>query len=222
VVSDAAAQLPALVTAPTEAGLVLDVAAGRGTKTLGLQAASLRTGGPARVVATDVHEFKLEELTRRMCVLRVPGVETIVADATDSEALQTALAGRTPSAVLVDAPCSGLGTLRRHPDAVWRMDPGRIPELAELQLRMLVSAAEAVAGADAIIYSTCTVSRAENRDVVEAFLSEGPGLGYRTDPLGDVVPGSWRESMTPEGWFQSLPLKGGPDGHFVARLVRAS
>jgi 16S rRNA (cytosine967-C5)-methyltransferase len=100
------------------------------------------------------------------------------------------------------------------------MDPQRIPHLAELQLRMVRSAATAAPEADAIIYTTCTVSQRENGDVVEAFLSEGAGRDYRTDPLDDIVPGSWGESVTPEGWFESLPLRGGPDGHFVARLVR--
>jgi 16S rRNA (cytosine967-C5)-methyltransferase len=220
IVSDSGAQLPAIVAAPKETDVVLDVAAGRGTKTIGLQAASVRSGGPASILAIDVHAFKITELERRMEALLVPGVTGVVADATDAEALRGALGGRVPSVVLVDAPCSGLGTLRRHPDALWRMDPERIPRLAELQLEMLRSAARAAPEADAIIYTTCTVSRRENGDVVEAFLSEGAGRDYRTDPLDDRVPGSWRETVTPEGWLQSLPLRGGPDGHFVARLVR--
>jgi len=222
IVTDAGAQLPAVAATPRPSDVVLDVAAGRGTKTIGLQAAAVRAGGPATVLAFDLHAFKIAELDRRMDMLRVPSVTGLVADATDAEVLRDALGGRVPSVVLVDAPCSGLGTLRRHPDAVWRMDPERIPRLAQLQLEMVCAAARAAAEADAIIYTTCTVSQRENGDVVEAFLSEGAGRDYHTDPLDDIVPGSWREFVTPEGWFQSLPLRGGPDGHFVARLVRTT
>jgi 16S rRNA (cytosine967-C5)-methyltransferase len=220
VVTDAAAQLPARVASPLPDTLVLDVAAGRGTKTLGLQAAATAAGGPARILATDRHPFKVAEIARRMSRLDVPGVEAVTVDATDPDALRGALPGSSPAVVLVDAPCSGLGTLRRHPDAVWRTDRSEFAELARLQLALVRAAAEVVSERGAIIYTTCTVSRVENQGVVESFLSEEMGSGFRSARLDGVVGPAWREAFTAEGWIQTIPREGGPDGHFVAKLVR--
>jgi 16S rRNA (cytosine967-C5)-methyltransferase len=220
VVTDAAAQIPARVASPRPDTLVLDVAAGRGTKTLGLQAAATEAGGPARIVATDRHPFKVDEIGRRMCRLDVPGVEAVTVDATDPDALRAALTGSPPALVLVDAPCSGLGTLRRHPDAVWRTDPSDFAGLARLQLALVRAAAEVVSRGGAIIYTTCTVSRLENQGVVESFLSEEAGSGFRSARLEGVVGPAWREAFTAEGWIQTIPREGGPDGHFVAKLIR--
>ena len=95
-----------------------------------------------------------------------------------------------------------------------------MPRLAELQGRMLDEAARLVRVGGRVVYSTCTVSRTENHDVVHAFLLREQGA-FATMEMSVIVPPAWRGDVGPEGWFQSLPRQGGPDGHFVAALVRS-
>jgi 16S rRNA (cytosine967-C5)-methyltransferase len=90
--------------------------------------------------------------------------------------------------------------------------------MAALGRRLLEASALLVKPGGFVVYSTCTVTRAENQAVIEGFLT-GSG-GFRIDDLGDDLPAEWRGFVTGEGTFQSLPEPGGPDGHFAARLVR--
>jgi 16S rRNA (cytosine967-C5)-methyltransferase len=219
-VCDAAAQLAAFACGSHPGGTVVDVAAGRGTKTAQLQARAVAAGEPASVFALDIHPFKAGVLARRMERLGVPCVTALVGDATRLDAVEGLPPAGTVDAVLVDAPCTGLGALRRHPEKRWRLEPDDVARLADLQLRMLVEAARLVRVGGRVVYSTCTVSGAENHGVVDAFLSREMGA-FRTADISDVVPAQWRNDIGPEGWFQSLPRHGGPDGHFVAALVRS-
>jgi 16S rRNA (cytosine967-C5)-methyltransferase len=120
---------------------------------------------------------------------------------------------------MLDVPCSGLGSLRRRPEKRWRVTPEDIERLAKLQSAMLAGSASLVRVGGRVVYSTCTVSRAENQDIVSAFL-ERAGGAFRTADMAAIVPEGWRGDITDEGWFQSTPRVGGPDGHFVAMLER--
>jgi 16S rRNA (cytosine967-C5)-methyltransferase len=217
-VTDAAAQVAPLAAAAS-AGTVVDVAAGRGTKTAQIQAACVAAGAPATVYALDIHEFKAHVLTRRMSDLEVPDIVTVVGDATDIASVEGLPALGTADAVLLDAPCSGLGSLRRRPEKRWRVTEADIARLSELQLAMLRESARLVRVGGRVVYSTCTITRAENRGVVEAFLAAEDGA-FEPGVLPDVVVERWGSAVTPEGWFQSVPASGGPDGHFVAVLER--
>lgn len=217
-VADAAAQVAALACA-SPGGVVVDVAAGRGTKTAQIQAACCDAGAAADLFALDIHEFKAQVLERRMGELGVPGVTALVGDATDVGAVEGLPALGTADVALLDAPCSGLGSLRRRPEKRWRVTEQDIHRLSELQYTMLEQSARLVRVKGRVVYSTCTVTRVENRDVVEKFLAAHEGM-FVTVPMPDVVRESWGDAITPEGWFQSLPSSGGPDGHFVAVLER--
>lgn len=219
VVADAAAQLAAAAVRPAPGARIVELGAGRGTKTLILAGLAQRAGEPASILAVDLHAFKLEALSRLVDELGVDGVTTLTADVLDAGAPLPP--DGSVDAVLVDAPCSGLGTLRRHPDRRWRAIPEEIDALAGLGQAMLERAARLVKPGGVVVYSTCTVARRENEDVIEAFLSSKGGEGYSIDPLGDEVPEAWRRFVAPQGWFRSLPTTGGPDGHFIARLLRA-
>jgi len=105
--------------------------------------------------------------------------------------------------VLVDSPCSGLGTLQSRPDIRWRATPDSIAQLAGLQLRILGAGAVATAPGGALVYSVCTISRPEADELIEAFLADHPQF--------DV-----EESL------QLLPHRDGTDGFFVARLRRGA
>jgi 16S rRNA (cytosine967-C5)-methyltransferase len=220
-VTDAAAQLAAQVLGPHPGGIVVDIAAGRGTKTAEVQACSVSAGGPCDLRAVDIHPFKADVLRRRMDDLGVPGVTVLVGDATDVASIEGLPEAGPASAVLVDVPCSGLGALRRRPEKRWRITPEDIDRLAVLQRKMLGEAAALVSVGGAVVYSTCTISRTENEDVVTSFLSDSEGT-FVVGDLSAAVPVEWRGDITEEGHFQSTPRVGGPDGHFVALLVRVS
>jgi len=217
-VTDAAAQVAPLQCA-APGGVVVDVAAGRGTKTAQAQAACVAAGGESAVCALDIHEFKAQVLTRRMAELHVPGVTTVVGDGTDVAAASGLPPLGSADAVLLDAPCSGLGSLRRRPEKRWRVSPEDIDRLAVLQARMLEQSALLVRVGGRVVYSTCTVSRRENHDVVTEFLRQSGGA-YVTGPLAGTPVEEFAGTVTEEGWFQSVPASGGPDGHFVAVLER--
>jgi 16S rRNA (cytosine967-C5)-methyltransferase len=219
-VADAAAQLAARALAPRPGSVVVDLAAGRGTKTAQIQSLAVTAGGPCDLLAMDVHEFKADVLRRRMADLGVPDVTVLVGDATCLSTVPGLPAAHEADAVLLDAPCSGLGTLRRRADKRWRLTPDDIERLAQLQATMLVQAASLVRSGGVVVYSTCSISRRENHEVVAGFLDSPEGGPFEVADLGYAVPHAWGSWIGEEGFFQSLPAAGGPDGHFVALLKR--
>jgi len=219
VVADAGAQLAAIVVHAAAGRSIVELGAGRGTKSLILSGIAERSGGPAEILAVDLHEFKLKALIEAAESSGATGITIAAVDATDPEA-QGLPAPESVDAVLVDAPCSGLGTLRRHPDRRWRARPEEIEALAGLGASLLSTAARLVKPGGFVVYSTCTIARAENAGVIEAFLASEAGQRFAIDPLGEDVPELWSGFVSAEGFFQSVPRVGGPDGHFIARLVR--
>jgi 16S rRNA (cytosine967-C5)-methyltransferase len=136
-------------------------------------------------------------------------VEVRTADARDAHA-------RAYDRVLVDPPCSDLGTLASRPDARWRK-AGRPEALAALQLDILAAGARALRPGGTLVYSTCTISPAENERVVEAFLAANPD--FCATGLGAEVP-IWKHPTMPQ-YLQTLPHRDRTDGFFIARLQRA-
>src|SRR5438445_3900272 len=119
--------------------------------------------------------------------------------------------------VLVDAPCSATGTIRRHPDARWRLKPAIFARAAARQSRLLAAGAALVRPGGLLIYATCSLESEENAGVVDDFLSRHPEFARSPTPAS--LPA---ELITPAGDFQSLPQRHGIDGAYAARLVRAS
>ncbi|MRS13193.1 MAG: methyltransferase domain-containing protein [Actinobacteria bacterium] len=214
---DAAAQLAPLALAPARGDEILDVGAGRGNKTICMQAGAMRTGGPANITAVDVDPKKVRGLEERLKSAGVPGVTCVAADAV---ALEGYFGGRLFDAVLIDAPCTGLGTLRRYPEKRWRLDPDDVARMSEIQLALLRSGAQVTRPGGRLVYSTCSVARQENQGLVERFLSDAPGSEYVIEPLGDAIPAEWDTFRDGQGCFSSWPTSGGPDGHYVALLRR--
>jgi 16S rRNA (cytosine967-C5)-methyltransferase len=120
-------------------------------------------------------------------------------------------------AVLVDAPCSATGTMRRHPDARRRLDPAVFARAASRQARLLAAAAPLVRPGGLLIYATCSLEPEENERVVQDFLSRNRGFA-RAPRSETTLPA---ELLTDAGDFQSLPQRHGIDGAYAARLVRA-
>lgn len=220
IAADAAAQLVAGLVRASDGMTIVEVGAGRGTKTLLMQAAAQRNGGTATIYAVDVHEFKSKLLLQRLDRFGVPGVHALTGDATSLESVDGSPAPGSVDVVLVDAPCSGLGTLRRHPEKRWRVTPADLDSLAALGSRLLEAAALLVRPGGFVVYSTCTLADVENAQVIEGFLGSEQGSSFRIDSFVDEVPSEWRRHLTPEGYFRSVPEADGPDGHFAVRLVR--
>jgi 16S rRNA (cytosine967-C5)-methyltransferase len=220
VACDAAAQVVASLATPSPDLPFLEVGSGRGTKTILLQGFCHRaTGMTAHVFALDVHDFKCNVLADRIKDCQVPGVTPVTGDVLDLAAIK----GLPPrfSSCLIDAPCSGLGTLRRHPEQRWRARPEQVDQLAEGGLAMLSSVAGRIVSGGFIVYSTCTFTRKEDEEVIARFLASEAGADYHVVSVASNLPGDFNDCLTPEGYFRSMPRRGGPDGHFAAKLVRA-
>jgi 16S rRNA (cytosine967-C5)-methyltransferase len=117
--------------------------------------------------------------------------------------------------VLVDAPCTGTGALRRRPEARWRRQAGDLEVLVQLQRELLMSAVDSVRPGGVVVYATCSPLLAETREVVEWVLRQRPGVG--TEPVAGVPP----DASTGDGWLQLWPHRHDTDAMFAAVLRRA-
>lgn len=221
-VCDAAAQFAVRALGARPGMRLAEIGAGRGTKSILAQADAFRAGGLAELWAIDSHAFKVEILARTVARFGLSDhVHPVLADASRLSEAKDVPAPGTIEAVLVDAPCSGLGTLRRHPDKRWRISPDDVETLALLGSSLLSEAARLVSPGGFVVYSTCTLTRRENADVIRGLLASEIGSRFIVDSLANEVPDAWQGFVSEEGFFQSVPRLGGPDGHFVARLRRA-
>jgi 16S rRNA (cytosine967-C5)-methyltransferase len=167
---DEASQLVAELVAPPPKALVIDACGGAGGKTLALGAIM---GGKGRLWALDVDDRKLEELRRRARRAGLSNARAVQIDETGGWPDEVeALRGRAER-VLVDAPCSGIGALRRNPEARWRLTEEDLIRLPQEQRRIAERAKSLVAVGGRLIYATCTLLREENEAVVERLLTEG-------------------------------------------------
>ena len=168
-VQDEGSQLLGYLVAPKRREMVVDFCAGAGGKTL-LMGAMMQSQG--RLYAFDVSEKRLKNFAPR---LRRSGLSNVHPQiiASENDIKVKRLAGKIDR-VLVDAPCSGLGTLRRNPDLKWRQSPQAIDELAVKQRAILSSAATLLKPGGRLVYATCSVLAQENRKVIEAFLADRP------------------------------------------------
>jgi 16S rRNA (cytosine967-C5)-methyltransferase len=227
-VQDEASQMVAEVVAPPPGSLVIDACAGAGGKTLGL--AGL-LGGRGRVVALDVALAKLEELRRRA---RRAGASNVRAIGVDLLAPGDTLRRFEGAAarVLVDAPCTGLGAIRRNPEVRWRLLPAQLVSLGEAQARLLRASASLVAPKGRLIYATCSFLKREGEAVLESLLARDPRFALvtardvlgrsRTEPIASAD-GRYLRTWRFGGERGDRPDGGvaGMDGFFagVARLV---
>ena len=133
----------------------------------------------------------------------------------DAREVGTRYAGQMDR-VLVDAPCSGLGVLRRKPDARWNKSLDELKQLPPLQGEILASAAAAVKPGGVLVYSTCTVEKSENQEVVEAFLAAHPE--FTLEKTGSFLPMAGAHAA--DAMVQLYPQRDGTDGFFIARMKR--
>ncbi len=212
-VQDEAAQWVTFLLDPRPGENVLDACAGLGGKT-GHIAQQMENSG--RITAAELYPEKLARLDEEMTRLGMTIVSSRVADLTDPSDL-TSL-GRFDR-ILLDAPCSGLGVLRRHPDAKWRHAPGTFATMAKRQLRMLARLSALVKPGGTIVYAVCSTEPEENEGVIRRFLDHHPE--FSVVPAGSCLPENARQLVNPAGFFRSLVHRHQMDGFFIARLRKS-
>ncbi|WP_218081782.1 16S rRNA (cytosine(967)-C(5))-methyltransferase [Anthocerotibacter panamensis] len=205
-VQDSSAQWVGHLLDPKPGEVVVDACAAPGGKALHL--AELM-GDEGTVWACDRSPARLKRLAHNAQRLGMHSLEVCVGDSRDLPQFK----GQADR-VLLDAPCSGLGTLHRHADARWRQTPDSVQELAELQRTLLEEAASWVKATGTLVYATCTLHPAENERVIEDFLGRHPEWRVAVPELGAAV------AATPEGWVKIWPQQQDMDGFFMVRLQR--
>jgi 16S rRNA (cytosine967-C5)-methyltransferase len=213
-VQDEGSQLLGYLVAPKRGEMVADFCAGAGGKTLLLGALMRSTG---RLYAFDVSDKRLGRLRERVARAGLSNVHPI-AIAGENDARVKRLAGKFDR-VLVDAPCSGLGTLRRNPDLKWRQTPEGVAELARKQRDILRGAARLVKPGGRLVYATCSILPEENEGVVADFLAAQPDFGLLS--ARDVLE---KQGLAPAGgeYLRLAPNTHGTDGFFAAVFERAA
>jgi 16S rRNA (cytosine967-C5)-methyltransferase len=200
--------------APKRGEMVVDFCAGAGGKTLALGALMRSTG---RLYAFDISPKRLAGLKPRLARSGLSNVHPQRIEGVSDPRVKR-LAGKIDR-VLVDAPCSGLGTLRRNPDMKWRQAPEDIVELAGKQASLLAAGAKLVKPGGRIVYATCSILDEENRGIAEAFLTSH--AQFRLVPAVDVLRKD-RIDLEMLEYFEVWPHIHGTDGFFAAVFERGA
>jgi 16S rRNA (cytosine967-C5)-methyltransferase len=207
-VMDEGAQLIAPLLSPSGGDTILDACAAPGGKTTHLAALA---GGRAQIEAVDVSEGRLQLL--RETISRT-GATTVTARRHDFQAGPLPEAAALFDKVLVDAPCTGMGVIRRNPDAKWRFRPDGPRDMARLQEAILDHAWTSVRPGGLLVYCTCTPFAEENEKVAESFCTRhADARAHREGVQGWPGPS---DAWTPEGFLRLLPHRHGTDGFFAA------
>jgi 16S rRNA (cytosine967-C5)-methyltransferase len=211
-VQDEGSQLLALLTDAKRGEMVVDFCAGAGGKTLALGAAMRNTG---RLYAFDTSGHRLDSLKPRLARSGLSNVYPVqIAHERDDRIKR--LAGKIDR-VLVDAPCSGLGTLRRNPDLKWRQSPQAIAQLAVAQSAILASAARLLKPGGRLVYATCSLLAQENESVADAFSASSPDYEkLDASVLLDGLGVASTQQLTTAGNMRLWPHLHATDGFFAA------
>ena len=213
-VQDEGSQLLAFLVAPKRTDMVADFCAGAGGKSLALGALMHSQG---RLYAFDVSEKRLNKLKPR---LKRSGLSNLHPQLINNEndARLKRLAGKIDR-VLVDAPCSGLGTLRRNPDLKWRQTPQAIAELTQKQHAILASAAKLVKLGGRLVYATCSLLPEENEQIVSAFLQARPD--FKLLDCSEIL-AAQRITIASGEYLRLSPGSHSTDGFFAAAMEKIS
>ena len=206
---DEASQLIAHLVSPNAGENILDICAGMGGKTTHLAAVM---GNCGRILALDISEKKIEALRKNASRLDVAIVDAQVGDAREKPGKVFA---ESFDRILIDAPCTGLGTLRRNPEIKWRIRPEDVQKCSILQKAILENAAACLKKGGYLVYSTCTITEEENEAVIKDFTCRHPDFVCNRPP--DAIDSSLVDDR---GYFRSYPHLHGTDGFFGAVVVK--
>ncbi len=213
-VQDESAMLVARIVNPMPNKKVLDVAAAPGGKTLHMAELMNNQGS---IIATDLYEHKLNLINEQATRLHINIIKTIQADGRD---LEKKLNNQLFDYILLDAPCSGLGILRRKPEIKWNRIPTDITSLAKIQRELLDSASKLLKKDGVLVYSTCTLIKEENELVIANFLNKNNNFILDED-IEHLLPKEIGNKLKiAPGMLQILPFYFETDGFFIARLKK--
>jgi 16S rRNA (cytosine967-C5)-methyltransferase len=204
-IQDESAALPILLLDPRPGETVIDMCAAPGGKTTFIAELMNNTG---EIYAVDKYESKLKLIQTSCTRLGITNVHLSVADAME-------FAIPPVQKILVDAPCSGLGTLRKKPDIKWKREPEDISRLVQVQKRLLENAARLLQQGGVLVYSTCTTEPEENSQIVRSFLDQH--REFRLESASQFVN---HAVVTDEGYVETFPHRHHIDGSFAARLSK--
>jgi 16S rRNA (cytosine967-C5)-methyltransferase len=214
-IQDEASQLVVELLDPQPGERILDTCSAPGTKAAAI---AERLNGDGHVLALDRHPRRLHLVGRGMRRLDIGGVATLERDATKS--LEDLAKENGPfDRILVDAPCSGLGSLRRNPDARWRVRADDLEALGKIQRALLESAAAVLRPGGSLVYSTCTITPEENELVIKGFMATRKN--WKIAPA-DAAPDSIQKLIGEDGFLRLLPHLHDMDGFFAVRLIRGN
>lgn len=205
-IQDIGSQVIGLVASPKPGQRWWDCCAGAGGKTLQLSSIMDNKG---KIVASDIREYKLDDLKKRARRDEKSNIECRVWDGDSLRKKKT----QSFDGVLVDSPCSCSGTWRRNPDAKWHTEFSEIEELSKIQGNIIRNVASAVKSGGVLVYATCSFFEEENFGVVKAFLADN--LDFKLDPFLNPLNG-----IQTEGFLQIYPWDADCDSMFVARLIK--
>ncbi len=212
-VQDEGSQLLALLVDPKPRAKVIDACAGAGGKSLAIASLMKNRG---EIFALDIHAFRLDDLRKRA---KRDGVDIIRIKSIRENQLIDELIGRADT-VLVDAPCSGTGTIRRNPGMKWSVSPTMISEMHEKQISILSLNSRYVKVNGRLIYSTCSTMKHENEEVVEKFLASNPN--FEIIPPSTILGRYQLTGIGGDKYFQLYPHIHNTDGFFAAAMKRIS
>ncbi|WP_448265072.1 16S rRNA (cytosine(967)-C(5))-methyltransferase RsmB [Nostoc sp. DSM 114159] len=210
-VQDASAQLVSHLLDPQPGEVVIDACAAPGGKTTHIAELMADKG---KIWACDRTASRLRKLQENSQRLNLQSIQIYTGDSRHFKQFQN-----TADRVLLDAPCSGLGTMHRHADARWRQTPESVRELSLLQRELLTHTSTFVKPDGVLVYATCTLHPAENEQVISAFLADSPDWQIES-PIGVELPDS--TDITPQGWFKLWPHRQDIDGFFMVRLRKTN
>jgi 16S rRNA (cytosine967-C5)-methyltransferase len=212
-VQDEGSQLLALLTDAKRGEMVVDFCAGAGGKTLALGAAMRNTG---RLYAYDTSGHRLDAMKPRLARSGLSNVHPVQLAHERDERIKR-MAGKIDR-VLIDAPCSGLGTLRRNPDLKWRQSPKSVEELQAKQAAILESAARLLKPGGRLVYATCSLLRGENEVIAEAF-DAAQVAQFDPLPVAQLLTEArvdHAEDLVDQRYLRLWPQRHGTDGFFAA------
>ena len=212
-VQDASAQLVTYLLDPQPNEIIIDACAAPGGKTTHISDRMKNTG---KVYALDRLAKRLKKVDQNTARLGITNVQTVEIDAREFAELPEGSANFKCDRVLLDVPCSGLGTLHRHADARWRQTPDEPYKLAKTQAEILDRATQWVKPEGVIVYSTCTLHPAENEEVITQFLENHPD--WKIVPPNVDNPAS--HFVSDHGWVKVLPHEHDMDGFFMVKLQK--
>lgn len=210
-VQDESSMLVARVLDPKPGELVMDVCSAPGGKSIHI---AQLMGNQGTVIARDIHEHKIKLIKEAAERLGITIITTELFDATLTDDRYVDKADR----VLVDAPCTGLGIIRRKPDIKWTRNVEDKKEIVRLQLKILSAASKYVKSGGVLVYSTCTIEPEENDELVKSFLKDNKG--FEPVDISPVLPVGLVKPTAADGYIQLFPNIDKVDGFFITKMIR--